>query len=135
LNAVLGREQLKRLDANIDARTSNLKTWLGNLNPKFYWTDYTLAGSSNYALPLVLQDKDVELMDRVIALLQAEGVEYRRGTAGGGNQLRQPYLDGFADPKDFPVAEHVHEFGVYVGNFPGLKSATIIALATKLNAL
>src|SRR5258708_2445563 len=92
INAVIGRSQLKRLDDNNILRTTNLMHWLPFLDKERYVTDYSTDGCSNYALPLVLREPNTELMDKVIDLLVDEGVEYRRATAGGGNQLRQPYL-------------------------------------------
>lgn len=140
LNAVIGRSQLKRLDGNIAARSVNLVDFLAHLDKsKYRWVeDYRFDGSSNYALPLILKEPDVALMDRVIHLLKASGVEYRRGTAGGGNQLRQPYAKkrwGVDFHKQFPNAEHVHLFGLYVGNFPDLEAWKIDALCEGLNAL
>ena len=137
LQAVLGRAQLPRLDANVAARSANLRTFLGALDPAKYRTRYRLEGSSNYALPLILQEKHPILMGQVLGLLQAEGVEYRKGTAGGGNQLRQPYLRKLYGNlhERFPQAEHIHDYGLYIGNFPDLKAETIEALCQKLNAL
>ena len=62
----------------------------------------------------------------------------RRGTAGGGNQLRQPYakqMFGIDFHKEFPHAEHVHDFGLYIGNYPGLEYWKIEALCEGLNSL
>ena len=137
INAVIGRSQLKRLDANIAKRTENLLLFLSLLDPAIYRTDYAIEGSSNFALPLVLQEPDDGLMKKVLATLDACGVEYRRGTAGGGNQLRQPYLRRiYGDHyKNFPQAEHVHNFGLYVGNYPTLDQQMIAEVCDKLNAI
>lgn len=137
IQAVLGRSQLGRLDANVSERSRNLRTFLDALDAERYRTNYRIEGSSNYALPLILQKKDPLLLGRVLGLLQAEGVEYRRGTAGGGNQLRQPYLRKIYGErhKEFPQAEHIHDFGLYIGNYPGLQDERIIGLCEKLNAL
>lgn len=136
INAVLGRSQLKRLNANVEARTRNLMTFLAHLGPK-YRSTYRTLGSSNYALPLVLVEPDAELFCRVTALLRELGVEYRKGTAGGGNQLRQPYArERWGDLyKQFPQAEHIHQYGLYVGNYPDLPHAYITTLCERLNAL
>lgn len=136
LNAILGRSQLKRLDANVEARTRNLLTFLAHLGPK-YRTRYRTEGSSNFALPLVLVEPDAELFARVTALLRELNVEYRKGTAGGGNQLRQPYArERWGDLyKQFPEAEHIHQFGLYVGNYPDLPQAHITTLCERLNNL
>ena len=55
--------------------------------------------------------------------LKDNGVEFRRGSAGGGNQLRQPYLKNIVKAeawKEYPVTEHIHFYGMYIGNFPNL---------------
>ena len=137
LQAVLGRSQLKRLDANVAARNANLRTFLAALDPDKYRTRYRLEGSSSYAFPLILCEKNALLLGRVLGCLQAEGVEYRRGTSGGGNQLRQPYLRKLYGDlhTQFPQAEHVHDFGLYIGNYPGLAVNQIEALCERLNAL
>jgi CDP-4-dehydro-6-deoxyglucose reductase, E1 len=70
--------------------------------------------------------------------LRAAGVEFRRGTAGGGNQVRQPYLKRVVGPdawKEFPHADHVHFYGVYIGNYPTLEKGKILRLCEMLNAL
>lgn len=137
INAVIGRSQLKRLHQNIEKRTYNLLTFLSCLDGQNYRIDYPTEGSSNYALPLVLVEPDPYFMGRVLGTLQNFGVEYRRGTAGGGNQLRQPYLRRiYGDHyENFPQAEHIHKFGLYIGNYPGLEAGMIEELCEKLNAL
>lgn len=134
INAVLGIEQLKRLDYNIEKRVGNLQVWVDNLNSDLYFTDFKMEGSSNYALPLIL-NKDNKMMSAVCSLLEEEGVEYRLGTAGGGNQARQPYLEKF----DFKVvgelhnSDYIHDYGLYIGNHPELNNEEIISLCEKLN--
>ena len=140
INAVIGRSQLKRLDANNRRRTENLKLFLSLLDPKLYWTDYKFEGSVNYAFPVVLKKADDGLRDRLVAAMDAAGIEHRRGNAGGGNQLRQPYLAGIAPPKAdiprlFPVIDHIHFYGFYVGNYPTLEANRIRWLCDVLNAV
>ena len=138
LNAVLGRAQLRRVDEQNAIRTNNLTVFLGALDRDKYRTDYRIEGSSNYALPLVLETADQALFQRVTTLLKELGVEYRKGTAGGGNQLRQPYAKerwGEDLHKEFPEAEHIHQFGLYIGNYPSLETWKIEALTEKLNRL
>ena len=68
--------------------------------------------------------------------LDEKGIEYRRGSAGGGNQLRQPYLKSIMPDKHwekFPNTEHVHFYGFYVGNYPSLTQGDIINLTHELN--
>jgi CDP-6-deoxy-D-xylo-4-hexulose-3-dehydrase len=70
--------------------------------------------------------------------LREHGVEFRRGTAGGGNQLRQPYLQrilGTQAWQQCPRADHVHFHGFYIGNYPSLERERIVELCDLLNSL
>lgn len=138
INAVIGRSQLRRLDEAIARRSENLKLFLAHLDEKSYRTDFAVEGSSNYAFTLVLREPDEALWKKVCAALRAAGVEFRRGTAGGGNQVRQPYLRKLVGPeawKRFPKADHVHFFGMYIGNYPSLERERILRLCELLNGL
>jgi CDP-6-deoxy-D-xylo-4-hexulose-3-dehydrase len=138
INAVIGLSQLKRLDDNVRRRTENLLLFLDRLDPRLYRTDFATEGSSNYAFTLILQQPDAHLCRRVMATLRAHGVEFRRGTAGGGNQVRQPYLRKRLGPeawRDYPRADHVHFHGFYIGNYPSLDRADIVGLCDVLNGL
>jgi CDP-4-dehydro-6-deoxyglucose reductase, E1 len=138
IQAVLGRSQLRRLDERNELRRRNLTLFLERLNPEYYRTNFVTEGSSNYAFTLVLRRPDVALRDRVMRVLDGYGVEYRRGTSGGGNQLRQPYLRARfpeIDPTAFPNVDHVHFFGFYIGNYPDLEPASIRELCAVLNEI
>jgi CDP-4-dehydro-6-deoxyglucose reductase, E1 len=138
INAVFGRSQLKRLDDGNRRRSENLALFLEHLDSEWYQTDFATEGSSNYALTLILKHPDEALMGAVMAAMRAAGVEFRRGTAGGGNQVRQPYLKRLLGPdawKDFPHADHVHFYGAYIGNYPTLESGKILRLCEMLNTI
>jgi len=138
LNAVIGRTQLKRLDHNNETRRANFKLFLQNLDSDKYFTDFALEGSCNYAFTLVLKQADDQLCVQVMKTLDLLNVEFRRGTAGGGNQLRQPYLkqlNGNNSLQDFPSVEHVHFYGFYIGNYPALDTKKIFTLCNHLNQL
>ena len=138
LNAVIGRTQLKRLDHNNETRRANFKLFLQNLDSDKYFTDFALEGSCNYAFTLVLKQADDQLCVQVMKTLDLLNVEFRRGTAGGGNQLRQPYLkqlNGNNSLQDFPSVEHVHFYGFYIGNYPSLDTKKIFTLCNHLNQL
>ena len=134
LNAVLGLEQMNRIDSNIKARCLNLDIWLSNLDPELYFVDYTTQGSSNYALPLIL-NKNKNKMKEVCEILEEVGVEYRLGTAGGGNQARQPYLERYEHKVvgNLDNSNYIHDYGLYIGNHPGLEENQIIDLCRRLN--
>lgn len=120
---ILGRRQLLRLDTNNERRTRNFMRFLDRIDGRRFRTEFKVEGSSNYAFNLVQRDADREFSQRLMAAMRREGIEFRRGSAGGGNQLRQPYLGGIV-PADayiaFPETEHIHFFGYYIGNFPEL---------------
>jgi CDP-6-deoxy-D-xylo-4-hexulose-3-dehydrase len=137
IGAVLGRSQLKRLDDNNRIRRKNLDVFLDHLDPGKYRTDFDTTGSCNYAFNLVLKEKDPQLRDRLEKSMREAGIEFRRGSSGGGNQLRQPYLKNLVKAKEYenyPEVEHIHFYGYYIGNHPNLKSHQIIELCSLINA-
>ena len=135
-NAVLGLEQLKRLNFNVDKRSENFGVWLDNLDSSKFFVDYDQNGNSNFALPLILQNKDSDLFKMCCTLLEDEKIEYRVGTAGGGNQARQPYLEKYSVVShELENVNHIHDYGLYVGNHPELTSEQIINLCEKLNEI
>jgi len=136
LGAILGRKQLNRLDENNKIRQRNLTFFLDNLDRSKFRTDYEIDGSCNYALPLVLRDPDIGMRDRLESYLVREGIEFRRGNAGGGNQLRQPYLSRLCRDREwenYPETEHIHFFGWYIGNYPDLNIKNLKEICQILN--
>ena len=64
------------------------------------------------------------------------GIEFRRGNAGGGNQLRQPYLKIILKKLNYQIlgeVDHIHFFGYYIGNYPTLKKSKILKICKILN--
>lgn len=138
LNAVIGLNQIKRLDANNEKRKANFALYLDNLDHGKYFTDFTLDGSVNYALILIVKNSDERLYEKVCSMLREEKVEFRRGTAGGGNIARQQFIRRnypHIDPSALKNAEYIHKFGIYLGNYPDLEQDKIKKLCGKLNAL
>jgi len=143
INAVLGISQLNgsnrmgsRLIGNIKRRKENLDTWLYWLDSNMFYTDFLVKGNSNFALPLILRKKDLELFKKCCILLEEQEVEFRIGTAGGGNQARQPYLEKYDFVEhNLDNVNHIHEYGLYIGNHPELEDEEIVKLANKLNGV
>ena len=138
IGGIMGLSQLKRLDENIQRRTDNFNRFLKQIDPDKYRTDFKLEGSSNYAFNLILNNPDDEFVKRLMDKMRESGLEFRRGSAGGGNQTRQPYLKGIV-PKDhyknFPETEHIHFYGFYIGNFPDLRDDEIDDICHILNSV
>ena len=138
IGGIMGRSQLKRLDANVLARTRNLHRFLDRIDARLYRTDFKLEGSSNYAFNLIMNAADPDRVQRLMATMRETGIEFRRGSAGGGNQVRQPYLRGIVPHNhhlEFPHTEHVHFYGFYIGNFPSLRDDEIDAICAIVNAV
>jgi len=138
LNGVLGLSQLPRLDTNVEIRRRNFARFMSSIDGEKYRNEFDVESSSNYAFIVVLQNADFSLRDRVEEVLLREGIEFRRGLSGGGNQLRQPYLAEHVKSlhlADFPNVEHVHHFGWYIGNHPGITNDDVDRLSEILNAI
>ncbi len=138
IGGIMGLSQLKRLDINIRRRTENFHRFLKQIDPSKYQTNFKLEGSSNYAFNLILKNPDDEFVIRLMDKMKESGLEFRRGSAGGGNQTRQPYLKGIVPDnyhKNFPETEHVHFYGFYLGNFPDLKNEEIDDICRILNSV
>ena len=137
IGAIFGRNQLPRLDGNNQIRTRNQQIFLENLDKKKYRTDFRVEGSSNYAFNLILCDPNHDFTERLMQRMREEKIEFRRGSAGGGNQLRQPYLrDLLGDIfQKYPYVDHIHYHGFYIGNFPSLEPQTIVQLCKILNSV
>tara|TARA_B100001057_G_C22701763_1_gene892047 strand:- start:573 stop:1172 length:600 start_codon:yes stop_codon:yes gene_type:complete len=138
ISAVIGINQLKRLDKNNKKRIENLNFFLNHIDKDIFETNFDVKGSCNYAFPLILKKKDFKIRDILEAKMKKYGIEFRRGNAGGGNQLRQPYLKKFIKkPKlsDFPNVDHIHFFGYYIGNYPSLTKTKILKICRILNEI
>ena len=137
LNAVIGLSQIKKLDSNNLHRVDNFKYFMERLDSTKYHTDIEMDGQCNYAFIVVLKDGDFEFRNKVESTLRENGIEFRRGLSGGGNQLRQPWFKKHynIDHSQFPNMDHVHHFGWYVGNYPSLEREKITKLVQTLNSL
>jgi CDP-6-deoxy-D-xylo-4-hexulose-3-dehydrase len=138
ISAVIGINQLKRLNKNNKLRSRNFKLFLKQLDKKIFYTGYDLKGNSNYAFPIILKQTNFKLRDKLEQIMKKNNIEFRRGNAGGGNQLRQPYLKKYVSSlslENFKNVEHVHHFGYYIGNFPGLKKDKIFQITSILNSV
>ena len=138
ISAVLGINQLKKLDKNKKIRNINLKYFLDNIDSTHYQTNFDLKGCSNYAFPLVLIKQNFINRKKLEDKMKEFKIEFRRGNAGGGNQLRQPYLKNFVNKnmiKKFKNVDHIHFFGYYLGNYPSLKKEKIYKICQILNSI
>ncbi len=138
IGAAIGLNQLKNLTKNNLNRSNNFKYFLALLDKNKYWKGFDLKGNSNYAFPIILKTRNINKRNFFERNLEKNGIEFRRGTAGGGNQLRQPYLKEFSKKinlSKFKKVDQIHFFGYYIGNYPTLKKSKIKEIATILNKI
>lgn len=138
INAIIGINQLNKIDKNIKLRNRNHQFFLKNINSKIFRTDFDIKGSSNYAFNLILKEKNKTLMNKLIKKLKISKVEFRLGSAGGGNQLRQPYLKNYIKKNEylkFKETEHIHFFGMYIGNYPTMSLQKVRQICKIINSV
>jgi len=137
LNAVLGLSQIKNLDENNKLRQSNFNYFISNLDSTKYHTELEIDGQCNYAFIVILNEPSFDKRNEIETILNENGIEFRRGLSGGGNQLRQPYIkQNFnINMDEFKNVEHVHNFSWYIGNYPSLEKSKIEFLINLLNLI
>ncbi len=138
IGATIGINQLKSLNRNNQKRKKNFKLFLKLIDKSKYRTDFDTEGSCNYAFPVILKTKNLKIRDNFEKILIKNKIEFRRGNAGGGNQLRQPYLKKFTkniNLSNFKEVDHIHFFGYYIGNYPNLTNNKIIKVCKILNSI
>ena len=138
IGAAIGINQLKSLNKNNIKRRENFNLFLKLIDNSKYRKDFDVKGSCNYAFPVILKTKNHKKRNKFEKILLRQKIEFRRGNAGGGNQLRQPYLKEFAKKinfKNFREVDHIHFFGYYIGNYPSLTKNKIRKICKVLNSI
>ena len=136
LSAVIGINQLKRLNKNIKIRNQNHKIFLNHLRGDIFFKNFKLKGASNYGLHLILRKKNSILFKRILKILDRNLIEYRLGSLG--NQIRQRYLRKFKKKsylRSLKNTEHMHFYSVYIGNHQALDKDRIIKLCNNLDKI
>ncbi len=136
IGAILGISQLLRLNNNIIKRNQNHKLFLSKIDKSKFFTDFDLIGSSNYAFNLIMKKKDDKFAKKLMNNLNKNKIEFRRGSVGGGNQLRQPYLKKYFlknEAKKYPITDHIHFYGFYIGNYPELSRKDVNFICKIIN--
>ena len=139
INAVLGINQLKSLNKNNQLRRNNFKYFLNLLDGSKYFKNFETEGSCNYAFIILFNPKFRKklISSKFEKYLQKNGIEFRRGTSGGGNQARQPYIKNLLIKnyyKKLKNTETIHFYGYYIGNYPSLSKKKIKKICKILNS-
>ena len=112
LNAVLGLEQLKRLDENIEVRRKNFDCFIKLLDPEIFYVPYNDPGNSSFSFPFIC--KKNEEREKLKSIFDELGIEHRPIVSG--NLLLHPFLDKWKDSVSVPNATKLNDGGVYIGN-------------------
>ncbi len=136
IQAVIGQNQIKKLDFNNKKRNQNFEFFFKKLRKDLYFSQFDKKGISNYAFPVILNTNKLKSRNDFEKYLLKNKIEFRRGNAGGGNKLRQPYLRKYLkniNLTNFKKVEKVHHFGYYIGNYPSLTKKRIERLVSVMN--
>jgi len=112
-NAVLGLNQLLKIDSFIEIRNRNYARFLKICEP--YEKDMILfrnSGISSFVLPFLFRRKG--MIKDFLNVLTANEIESRPIISG--NLLVQPFLEQYYRPNAFPNADLLHSNGCYIGN-------------------
>ena len=137
IGALIGINQLKRLNSNNQKRKKNYKLFLSRIDKAKFRTDFDINGSCNYAFTLIMKNKNFSNRRKLENTMKKNNIEFRKGMAGGGNQLMQPYMKKYKDKfqkHNFKEVNHIHDFGYYIGNYPDLKEYKIKKICDILNS-
>lgn len=132
ITGFLGKQQLRRLEANILKRQANHQRLNAILreNPDLVPLDDShLDFLSSFAF--VVLARSPELRDRYVAEFAGAGVELRPVIAG--NMQAQPFYRKYVS-QEFPLpgTEFIHNCGFYFGNYPELTTADLETLSSCL---
>lgn len=117
IGAVLGLEQIKKLDKVVSIRNKNYLSYYEIISKRsdlFHVPSCNIKQMSSFAFPFVCKNKEIYKL--LIEQFEKYNIEYRPLVAG--NLLRQPFLKGykFLYKKSQYNVDIIHELGLYVGN-------------------
>lgn len=110
LQAFIGLNQLKKIDGMCQKRFDNYLFYLNHLHNNEWQPELShLDFISNFAYPIIHSKKN-----RIVAKLRENDVECRPLICGSMNN--QPFYNKSYPKMNLPVAQRVHDYGLYVPN-------------------
>jgi CDP-6-deoxy-D-xylo-4-hexulose-3-dehydrase len=135
INAILGLQQLPRLDRFVEQRRHNFSKFVDIVSKykDLFYPVYWQEGNSNFSLPFICRDK--EIYHRLKTAFDENGIEHR--PIVGGNLLSQPFLKGykFGTPRKNSNADLINDNGIYIGNSQFLNKKHFKLLENIINSL
>ena len=121
LQAFIGRGQIKRLSEIVKIREENFWTYAELL------TDFWQQSSGSSVLSSFAYGTAVDNRSHTANKLLASGIESRPLICG--NIGRHPFWTKFHPVSDLPVANFVHDFGIYLPNHAGIRNSDVKFIA------
>ena len=133
LHAVLGIEQMERLEKSIIIRNENFKCFINGLDKNKYYAEFEATGTSLFAFPIICKSVSP---NKVQEALDINRIENRPLIAG--NLLRHPMMkkaQTFVSPMAelCPNANFIHMNSFYVGNNETITTQDVKRLINILN--
>jgi len=127
LQAFIGLDQLEKVDKISAIRNKNYKLYKNLIkNNLCEIVDYDSNFISNFAYPVISYK-----IKNIIKNLTLNGVETRPLIAG--NMGRQPFWINLYGRKDFPFANIIHDYGIYLPNNHELQESEIEFICNIIN--
>lgn len=128
--AVIGRVQLKKLDAWNKQRHENYRVFRQEML-KRYWFETLPDPVGNSAMTLPFHCTTAAYARGVKKLLTQIGIETRPFLVG--NLLRQPFMEDYQSAIELPNTERMHTHSFYIGNNHFIKEKDILLLSKELD--
>ena len=127
LQAFLGIDQIKKLDNICMKRNKNYKLYHSLIENNFWKIrDEKFEFVSNFAYPIIHPERD-----KIVKSLTDGGVECRPLIAG--NMGKQPFFVERYGERNYPFADVIHDFGIYLPNHPYLTAEEIVYVCDIVN--
>jgi CDP-6-deoxy-D-xylo-4-hexulose-3-dehydrase len=128
LQAFIGLRAIDKLDNYVVKRTNNFNTYKSWItNNKLNLDNYTYNTISNFAMPIVHEQRDNIVKDLISA-----NIEVRPLIAG--NMASKPMWKKYACGESLPNAELIEKHGFYVPNHQDLTSQEISQITDIINS-
>jgi CDP-6-deoxy-D-xylo-4-hexulose-3-dehydrase len=117
INAILGIQQLPRLNGFIEKRKQNFSRFIEVINKEnqdIFYPVHNQVGNSNYAFPFICKNSNTK--HKLVKMFDEHGIEHRPIVSG--NLLKQPFLSGYTfgiNRKNYNV-DVLNDNGLYIGN-------------------
>lgn len=130
IHAVLGINQMKRLDNAVLIRNRNFKVFCSLLDSDKFFTDFSTQGVSLFAFPVICKTVKKQ---KVYDALTHFKIEFRPLIAG--NLLRHPMMNMVNTHRYHPMADYLHDNSYYIGNNEWVTTDQVKKLVSELNKI